>query len=374
MKSLYLKFNRVYIILFAAFLALTHVIAQETAESYIEGHLSRMSVDEKIGQLFVVRLSGGHVINSTARALMNDYHIGGFILFAPNVSSIEQVQRLTSALQEASSFPLFIAIDEEGGRVSRIRTLFNPRIGTAYSIGQSGDTQNAYDAAYTIGERLGKLGVNMNFAPVADIWSNPVNSVIGDRAYGREPNITGEMTAAAVRGFREAGVLSVVKHFPGHGDTNEDSHYEQAVYPHDKERFDSIEAYPFRRGIEAGADGVMIGHIVTPQMHPDEPALPAVLSGYWIQEILRKDWGYDGLVITDALDMEGLTRYYSGEEIALRAFAAGGDILLMPVNVSIAVNAIRNAYNQGSITEERLDESVRRILRAKYFIEKKTLE
>ncbi|MCL2027822.1 MAG: glycoside hydrolase family 3 protein [Bacteroidales bacterium] len=338
-------------------------------ETFVEEQLARMSVDEKIGQLIIAKIPGKQTVNAATRALINDYHIGGFILFAENISSIEQVKRLTADLQaliEAVHPPLFISIDDEGGRVARTRNLFRPRIGTAYSIGQTRDTQNAYNAAHTIGTRLHGLGVNLNFAPVADIWSNPANTVIGDRAYGREPRITGEMVAAAVRGFREAGVLAVVKHFPGHGDTKQDSHDERAIHQHDKTRFDTLEAYPFQRGIAAGADGVMMGHISTPKVHPEEPTLPAVFSPYWIQEVLRNDWGYEGLVITDALDMGGVTRYYSGNEIVLKAFLAGVDILLMPANAGNAVQALRDAYHDGRITDERLDASVRRILRAKY--------
>jgi beta-N-acetylhexosaminidase len=205
----------------------------------------------------------------------------------------------------------------------------------------------------------------MNFAPVADIWSNPSNTVIGDRAYGSEPELTGKMTAAAVRGLRAAGVLAVIKHFPGHGDTREDSHEEKAVYPHNMERFNTFEAIPFRRGIEAGADGVMTGHIASPQIHPDTPALPAVFSPYLMRQVLRNEWRYDGLIITDALDMRGLTQYYSDEEIAINSFLAGADILLMPADTQKAVFAVREAYNDGRITVERLDASVRRILRAK---------
>ena len=376
MKKLYISFLSVFLLQMAVGQQInecSEYTYSQTIESVInpldsivEEHLLRMSVNEKIGQLFIGRIPGAHAINNATRALITDYHIGGFILFAANVSSIEQVQRLTASLQAASPVPLFIAIDEEGGRVSRIRTLFNPRIGTAYSIARSGNSQDVYDSAKTIAERLQMLGVNMNFAPVADIWSNPANTVIGDRAYGREPEITGEMTAAAVRGFRDTGIISVVKHFPGHGDTNEDSHYMQAVYSHNVERFDSVESYPFRRGIKAGADGVMIGHISTPQMHPETPALPAVFSTYWIQDILRNGWRYDGLIITDALDMGGLTRYYSGEEIVINSFLAGVDILLMPANIGNAVDAIRKAYDEGIISDERLNESVRRILRVKF--------
>jgi len=331
----------------------------------VEEQLAQMSIYEKIGQLFVFHFYG-HEINTTIRYQIENFYAGGFILFARNVDSIGQVQRLTSSLQEVSSTPLFIAIDEEGGRVSRVGRLFSPQIGTAFSIGQTGDPQAAFDANYTIGERLLYLGINMNFAPVADIWSNPDNTVIGHRAFGTEPEIVAEMTVAAVNGLQEAGVMAVIKHFPGHGDTHEDSHFHLAYYHHDRERFDSVEAIPFISGIETGTVGVMVGHIATPQLHPDNPSLPATFSSYLLQDILRGEMGFDGLIITDALDMRGLTNYFNHAEIAVNSFLAGADILLMPADPHRAVMAMREAYHDGRITEERLNESVRRILWAKY--------
>jgi len=321
--------------------------------------ISQMSIYEKIGQLFIVRMPTPQY----AQRLINESHIGGFILFSSDVRSIEQVQQLTSSLQETakqnSNLPLFIAVDEEGGRVSRIGRLFPERSPSAYSLGQSGDPQNAYDAYYTIGQRLAYLGFNMNFAPVADVWSNPANTVIGDRAFGREPELVSSMVEAAVRGLHSAGILAVVKHFPGHGDTLEDSHYNMAFFHHDRERFDSVEAIPFQAGIAAGTEGIMMGHITTPNINP---GLPATFSDYFMEQILREEMGFDGLIITDALDMGALTNYFSQDEIVLQAFLGGADILLMPNNPSVAVNTMVNAFHDGLFTEERLHQSLRRIL------------
>jgi len=320
--------------------------------------ISQMTIYEKIGQLFIPRLPDPQ----RARRLIEDYHVGGFILFSEHVSSTDQVQQLITGLQDAATIPLFIAVDEEGGRVSRVGRLFPERIGTAFSIGNTGDPQAAYDAYYTIGQRLIYLGFNMNFAPVADIWTNPANRVIGDRAFAAEPELTAIMTAYAVRGLQDAGILSVIKHFPGHGDTVEDSHYNMAFYHHDRERLDNVEAIPFRSGIEAGAAGVMVGHIATPLLHPDYPSKPAVFSGCLMEDILRGEWGFEGLIVTDALDMRGLTNYYSYDEIVLNAFLGGADILLMPVNTEQAIAAMVAAYREGLFTEARLDESLRRIM------------
>jgi len=305
-----------------------------------------------------------------------EYPVGGIILFADNVTSIQQVQALTADLQAASSHPLFIAIDEEGGRVSRVGRLFddgNFPILPAYEIGRSNDANMAYNTARIIGERLISLGINMNFAPVADVWTNPANTVIGNRSFGNCPDLVSMMIESAVAGFRTAGVLSVVKHFPGHGDTYEDSHYLLAVYPHNRERFDQIEAPPFIRGIEAGTDGVMIGHIATPQLQNltalldwMEPwlasgTLPATFSDFWLQDVLRGEMGFDGLIITDALEMRALSDHFTPEQVAVGVFMAGADILLMPTDVSRTFNAMLAAYNDGVFDDERLHQSLRRI-------------
>jgi beta-N-acetylhexosaminidase len=276
------------------------------------------------------------------------------------------------------TLPLFIAIDEEGGRVSRAGFLFDDLpTPAAFTIGNGGDTNAAYQYARTIGARLAQLGVNMNFAPVADIWTNPANTVIGNRAFSACPHIAGQMVAATIQGLQAEGILSVIKHFPGHGDTYEDSHYHLAFYPHERERFNTIEAIPFLAGIAAGADGVMVGHLSTPLLQNKEPildwmgdwlengSLPATFSDFWLQDILRGEMGFNGLIITDALDMRALTNHFTPEQIALGAFLAGADILLMPTHPERAFYALLEAFHAGIITEERIDASVRRIIEIK---------
>jgi len=342
-------------------------VAEEVSEEPIvppdpiEELISQMSIEEKIGQLFIARMPSV----SYAEDLIANHHIGGFILFSGDVSSIEQVQRLTTRLQEASNIPLFIAVDEEGGRVSRVGRLFPERSGSAFSIGQTGDPQNAYDAYFEIGNKLSYLGFNMNFAPVADVWSNPANTVIGDRSFGTEPELVAEMVVAAVNGLQSAGIIAVIKHFPGHGDTLEDSHYNMAFFNHDRERFDAVEAIPFIAGIEAGVEGVMMGHITTPRMGEAISNLPATFSYYFMEHMLRYEMGFDGLIITDALDMGALTRYHSPENILLHSFNNGADILLMPSDPSWAIEFMVQAFEDGWFTEERLHRSLRRILEYK---------
>ena len=342
-----------------------------------EDWIASLTLHEQIGQLIMPRLPWQTTqVGPALENWLAEYPVGGIILFADNVTSIQQVQALTADLQAASSHPLFIAIDEEGGRVSRVGRLFddgNFPILPAYEIGRSNDANMAYNTARIIGERLISLGINMNFAPVADVWTNPANTVIGNRSFGNCPDLVSMMIESAVAGFRTAGVLSVVKHFPGHGDTYEDSHYLLAVYPHNRERFDQIEAPPFIRGIEAGTDGVMIGHIATPQLQNltalldwMEPwlasgTLPATFSDFWLQDVLRGEMGFDGLIITDALEMRALSDHFTPEQVAVGVFMAGADILLMPTDVSRTFNAMLAAYNDGVFDDERLHQSLRRI-------------
>jgi len=340
-----------------------------------------MDLREKIGQLIMPRLPWQTTqITPALRQWLIDYPIGGIILFSDNVESIAQVKALTVDLQDASRISLFIATDEEGGRVSRVGRLFDNSdfpILPALEVGRTGDTVIAYLTGRTIGEQLRSLGINMNFAPVADVWTNPANTVIGNRAFGQDPETASLMVASAVRGLYSAGVMSVVKHFPGHGDTYEDSHFLLAVYPHDRERFDQIEAPPFISGVEAGADGVMIGHITTPQLQNPtalldwmEPwllagTLPATFSDFWLQDILRGELEFEGLIITDALDMRALTDNFTPAQIALGTFIAGADILLMPTDVAATFDALISAFEDGIFDEERLHQSLRRIFWAK---------
>ena len=346
--------------------------------SFEDYWLAQLTIEEKIGQLLMPRLPWRTTAaNEWVQDFMEAVPVGGFILFSDNVVSIAQVQELTEGLQALSRLPLFISTDEEGGRVSRVNRLFDRRIPPAFEIGRQGDPAVAYDAARAIGRQLAMLGINMNFAPVADVWSNPANTVIGNRAFSQDANAAGYMVEAAVLGFAAEGVLSVAKHFPGHGDTNEDSHYQLAFHLHDRERFDEKEALPFIRSIRAGVDGVMIGHISTPAiegsraildwMAPwiESGALPATFSDFWLQDVLRGEMGFDGLIITDALEMRALTDHFTYAQIALGAFLAGADILLIPSDPRRTFNVLLDGYHSGLFDTDRLHQSLRRILRAK---------
>jgi len=340
-------------------------IVSPTDSSQYDYWLSQLTIEEKIGQLLMIRLPWKtKEINSKTLEMMKNIPVGGVALFRDNMETTKQIQTLTKDLQALARLPLFIAIDEEGGRVSRVGKFFGKPTPPAYDIGEQGDTAKASATARTIAQRLAKLGINMNFAPIADIWSNPDNTVIGNRAFGKKPGIVGDMVEATVRGFASEGVLSVTKHFPGHGDTKEDSHNQLAIYPHGRERFDQMEALPFRKASKAHTDGIMVGHIITPAFKESD-SLPATFSAFWLQDVLREEIGFDGLIITDGLDMHAITDNFTCAQIVLGTFLAGADILLMPIDPSAAYQALLDGYRSGVFDEQRLNQSLRRILRAK---------
>jgi len=339
--------------------------------------LSQLTLEEKIGQLIMPRLPWQTTAINTDRASwFYGIPFGGFILFSDNVESVSQVQTLVNDLQAQARLPLFISTDEEGGRVSRVGSLFGGATPSAYEIGAM-DSITAYEFGHENARRLLSLGINMNFAPVADVWSNPANAVIGNRAFGHRADAVGPSVAATVEGLQSGGIFATLKHFPGHGDTYEDSHYQLAFHNHDINRFWEVEALPFKAGIEAGAALIMTGHISTPQisghsvllpwMEPwiESGYLPATFSDFWLQEILRDRLGFEGLIITDGLEMRALTDHFTCGQIALGAFLAGADILLIPANPTEAFQALLDGYHQGYFDRDRLNASVRRILQAK---------
>ncbi|MCL2386516.1 MAG: glycoside hydrolase family 3 protein [Defluviitaleaceae bacterium] len=356
-----------------------YVLATASPEDEaFEYWLSQMTIEQRIGQIFMLRLPWQTTyVNTRVENLFASVPAGGAILFSDNVTSATQVRTLTADIQALSPHsPMLISIDEEGGRVSRAGRLFAEGITpAAYDIGRR-STSEAYDIGKTIGEELVGLGLNVNFAPVADIWSNPENAVIGNRAFGRTAEVVSPMVAATVEGLQDGGVMATLKHFPGHGDTYEDSHFQSAVHHHGWERWLEMESQPFISGINAGVGGVMIAHVATPAigghspvldwMQPwiDSGGLPATLSDFWLQEVLRGQLGFEGLIITDALDMRALTDHFTCGQIALGAFLAGADILLIPLNPQEAFDAMLDGYQTGVFDEARLNESLRRIFDA----------
>ncbi len=345
----------------------------ENIELKVTAIMKTMSLEEKAGQVFMPgtgRDALGRPIRSVNRQLqelIRRMKPGGIILFTENISDIPQTLDLVSGMQELSTIPLFISTDQEGGVVSRLTSaaLHATMIPSQAEVGTAGRPDLAEKLGLIIARELRSLGINMNMAPVADINTNPNNPVIGAtaRAYSSDPEETADMVEAAVQGMQRGGISAVLKHFPGHGDTKEDSHSSLAVIPHELQRLQKVEFVPFRRGIDAGVDGIMTGHISVPAVTGGSE--PATLSPVLLQEILRKDLGFNGIIITDSLVMGALSRFYGKGELAVQAFKAGVDIILRPAFPLSSYEALLESIRSGEISEERLDESVRRILRVK---------
>ena len=335
---------------------------QEQAEAL----LADMSLHEKVCQLFIVRpevltgLSPVTVAGEATRQALAEYPVGGLIYSVDNLVTQEQTREMIGNTQSYSKIPLIISADEEGGNVGRLMyKLGTTFIHSMYSYKDEGP-ETAYQNALTIGRDMTSCLFNTDYAPVADVWTNPANTVIGDRAYSDNFEQAAELVASAVRGFTDAGVVCCLKHFPGHGDTDTDTHEGAAVVNKSLDELRAGELLPFVSGIEAGADMVMIGHITVTAL--DE--VPATISQAVITGLLREELGWDGVVITDSLDMGALAGYDSGE-VCVRYLEAGGDILLGVPDLGTAVGAIESAVAEGRLTEQRLDESVLRVLSLK---------
>ncbi|MFG1750865.1 glycoside hydrolase family 3 protein [Streptosporangium sandarakinum] len=350
--------------------------SRASASSKVEAVLARMSLEEKVGQLFMPVVYGadpGTVSGENSARFGADtpakavakYRPGGVILFpwAGNVKSVRQVVALTNGLQKASpKIPLLIGADQENGRVSRLAPLVTAMPGASV-IGATGDPSLARKAAEVTGSELRALGINLDFAPVADVNINPRNPVIGPRAYGSDPAKVSRMVAAAVKGFHDSGTATAAKHFPGHGDTDVDSHSGLPVIRHSLSQWRKLDAPPFAAAIGAKTDVVMSAHVVMPKLDPSGD--PSTLSKPILTGLLRDRLGFDGVVSTDALDMAGVRKKYGDAQVPVRAILAGVDLLLMPPNFTKAYDAVLAAVKSGKISRARLDQSVRRLLTLK---------
>jgi beta-N-acetylhexosaminidase len=297
----------------------------------------------------------------TTRDALEKYPVGGLIYDASNFVSVEQTKNMIANAQSYSAIPLLITLDEEGGRVNRLmHTLNTTYIGPMYDYRDDGEDR-ARENAHTIAADIAELGFNLDLAPVADVWSNPANKVIGNRAYSDDFKQAAELIPAAVEGFHEGGVACTLKHFPGHGDTSEDSHYGSAYVDKTLSYLKKHELRPFRAGIEAGADCVMMGHLIVLDVE-DKPAL---FSYKLVTELLREKMGFDGVVMTDSLEMKAMTDHYGERDMAVNAVKAGVDVLLMPSSLDETIDALSEAVESGEISEERINESVERILTLK---------
>ena len=338
----------------------------------VDAYIANMTLHEKVCQMIIATpasLTGERKPKSAGvllQSALTVYPVGGLIFDGGNISSGDQLKKFLTDAQGYSQIPLFLTLDEEGGRVTRLQnTVGTTQIGPMYDYHELG-TGVAYTNAMVIAADIKSYGFNMDLAPVADVWSNPENTVIGDRAYSTDYIEASELVSAAVQGFHSQGIPCCLKHFPGHGDSSEDSHYGAVYIYKPLADIKAEECLPFASGINAGADCVMMGHLIISELGDD----PALFSKTLIRDILRGELGFKGIVMTDSLQMKAMTDYYGVSDIAVRSVDAGCDILLMPSDVPFTVKAIEDAVSAGVITESRIDESVRRIisLKVKYGI------
>ncbi|MGN0282080.1 MAG: glycoside hydrolase family 3 protein [Prevotella sp.] len=351
-------------------------------ESSVEEELSKMTLREKVGQMFFVRPESldttihwtsttelpqykTQAVNIVMNDVNKDYPVGGIILFAHNIDNETQLSDYVSQIRKLYGSPL-LCIDEEGGRVARIANNPNfnvPKYESMAAIGDTGDPANAYNASNTIGKYLKAYGFDIDFAPVADVNTNPDNIVIGARAFSSDPQIAAPMVVNYLQGLRDAGITGCLKHFPGHGDTHADSHLGFAETRKTWEEMLECEMITFKAGIAAGAQLVMTAHIAAPEVTGTN--LPSTLSEVMLQDKLRGELGYKNIIITDAMEMGAITQLMSSGEAAVKTIEAGADIVLCPQNFCLAFDCVVEAVESGKISRQRIDNSVRRILTLK---------
>ncbi|MFE9908045.1 glycoside hydrolase family 3 protein [Streptomyces clavifer] len=358
--------------------------AGTSTDSRLKRLIARMSLEEKVGQLFVMRVYGhsatapdqadidanlDEIGVRTAAELIARYHVGGIIYFAwaHNTRDPHQIAGLSNGIQRAglagpTPVPLLISTDQEHGIVCRVGEPATLLPG-AMALGAGGSRSAARAAGRIAGAELAAVGIRQNYAPVADVNVNPANPVIGVRSFGSDPDAVAGMVAAQVKGYQGAGIAATAKHFPGHGDTSTDSHTGLPYIHHTREQWAELDAPPFRAAVAAGIDSIMTAHIVVPALDPSED--PATLSHPILTGILREELGYDGVVVTDALGMEGVRTKYGDERVPVLALLAGVDQLLNPPDLSVAWNAVLQAVKSGEISVARIEESILRILRLK---------
>lgn len=370
--------------LLLSFYFLTLAVAGRAQDqAWVEKTLAAMSLEEKVGQLFVADLVALYSHQQSpnfryAKEMVQRYHVGSFILGG---GTLTDIALMTNALQRAAKIPLLINADLESGLTyhlpwwwTRGRMPEVPRFvsggGTGFpsmmAFGATGDPQLAYEFGLAMAREARAVGIHWTNSPVADVNSNPDNPIINTRSFGEDPAQVAKFVAACVRGLREGGMIATLKHFPGHGDTEHDTHMGLPVLPFDARRLAALELVPFRAGIAAGAKAVMTAHLALPQLDPS--GRPATLSAPILTGLLRQQLGFQGIIITDSMVMQGITDHYGAAESAVLAFEAGADVFLISANFDDSFNSVLHAVQSGRLTRARLEESVRRVLRVKSWL------
>jgi beta-N-acetylhexosaminidase len=344
------------------------VVEPEEIDWLTDQYLKKLTLDQKIGQRFITHIEGTEITKKTHR-LIAEEGVSGVILYPWNVENPEQVKRLTSSLQREAaemnpSILLFICVDQEGGRVNAFKFREVSHLPPPYFWARYRDAQYVESAAYIISKEIMDLGCNMNFAPVLDVYGIPDRTVIGDRSMGNDPEAVGQYGVAYIHGAMKAGIIPVVKHFPGHGYTNADSHHVLPVVELQEAELQAWDMKPFRMTIEQGADAVMTSHVLYKSLDPE---LPATLSSHILRDILREQYDFQGVVVSDGIAMGALSNNFDITETLKLSFKAGVDLILVhsTYELSDLKSEVHRLLRHGEITEKEIDEGVRRILELK---------
>lgn len=355
-------------------------LTDETIDTIVENVVNCMTLNEQVGQLFIIDLK---TLDASAKSLTGKkltakqkkglrlYPVGGIVLYSSDIKNREQLTRLLANLQEESELELFVCVDEEGGSVSRVssnRNMKTTAFPSMYTVGQSGDVKDAYEVGSHLGKDLQKLGINVDFAPVADVAALTdnmefVSEEIGERSYGSDAQLVSGMVAKQVQGMTNEGLCATLKHFPGQGAASSDTHISAANVSKTITELRECDFLPFRSGIKEGAQFVMMSHEGANAITGD--STPACMSSLIVQDILREELGFSGIVITDAMNMVSVTGQYTSGEAAVNCLNAGVDMILMPENLDEAYNSILDAVAEGTLSKERIQQAAKRVIKCK---------
>jgi len=344
--------------------------AEQKLDEIVDAAIEVMPLEDKVAGLFIVTPEAITGVGTAVKAgdgtrqALDQYPVGGLVYFKKNMQSEEQFKEMLANTVQYARYPLFLGVDEEGGSVARVASAgIGPKIDSAESIGATGNADNAYQAGLTVGEALSGLGLNLDFAPVADL-ANVDGSIMKGRSYGSDPGMVSGFVSSMMMGLEEKGVTACIKHFPGMGSSTEDTHDGNVSTDRSAEQFWAEELSVFQTGIDSGAKMVMVGHIGAPSLTGNND--PSVFSETLVTDILREQMGFKGVIITDAMNMGAITEFYGSDEAAVMAILAGCDMVLMPEDFEAAYKGVLDAVSNGYISEERINDSLRRIYRIKF--------
>lgn len=346
---------------------------EPTVDEKVEKIVNNMTLEEKVGQIFMVApeavdKDGGSttVFTENIEKEIEKYNLGGYILFASNIENPTQTQELINGLKKSSKIQPFVGVDEEGGRVAKIgknSAMGVEKIEPMAQVGKSQNYERANEIGTTIGKYIKNLGFNLDFAPDTDVLTDSNNTEIGDRSFGNDPEVVGKMATEVVKGLQSENISTVLKHFPGHGGSIGNSHQGFSLSNRTEEELKKCEIVPFKTAIENGADCVMVAHMSLPNVTGDN--IPATLSKKVVTDMLKTELNFKGVVFSDSMSMGAITENYGTGDACVKAVEAGIDMVLMPENLDEAYNAVLEAVKNGKISQERLDDAVSRIIKAK---------